>query len=81
MIKFIKGYFASLFNPQLVPTGFKVALVVGSILFMINHGNAVFKGEMNRERWISGLLTYIVPYLVNVYGQYVIIYKQNTSFK
>ncbi len=51
-------------------TGVKTALLVGSVLFMINHGSAVVRQQMTRDRWISGALTYCMPYLVNVYGQY-----------
>jgi len=39
-----------------------VALVVGSLLFAINHGSAVLRGEMTRERWLR-LFTYLVPYM------------------
>jgi hypothetical protein len=67
----IRGYGASLVNPKFVPTGLKVAVVVGSILFVINHGNALLKGQMSRDRWISALFTYCVPYLVNIHGQYI----------
>jgi hypothetical protein len=66
----IQGYGASLVNPKFAPTGIKVALMVGSILLVINHGQAVLKGQMSRERWISALLTYCVPYLVSIHGQY-----------
>jgi hypothetical protein len=69
-MKILKGYLISLFDPEFIPTGLKTAIFVGSLLFIINHGTAVLRGEMNRERWISGLLTYAMPYLVNVYGQY-----------
>ncbi|OCR00371.1 hypothetical protein BCD67_00725 [Oscillatoriales cyanobacterium USR001] len=71
MNQFIKGYFISLFNRELAPTAVKVALTVGTVLFIINHGNALFRGEMTRDRWISVLLTYCVPYLVNIHGQYI----------
>jgi hypothetical protein len=71
MSKLIKGYFASLVNPKLVPTALKVALIIGSILFAINHGSALLKGKMTRDRWISAGLTYIVPYLVNIHGQFI----------
>ncbi|HAJ57932.1 MAG TPA: hypothetical protein DCP31_00580 [Cyanobacteria bacterium UBA8543] len=53
-----------------MPTGLKTAVVVGSLLFLINHGSAFIRREMTQERWISALITYIMPYLVNVYGQY-----------
>jgi hypothetical protein len=48
----------------------KTALFVGSLLFLINHGPALLRGEMTHERWVSVVLTYVMPYLVNVYGQY-----------
>jgi hypothetical protein len=69
-MKMFKGYLVSLFDPEFLPTGFKTAIFVGSLLFFINHSPALLRGEMNRERWISALLTYAMPYLVNVYGQY-----------
>ena len=70
-MKNLNGYVQALFNRQLAPTAFKVALIVGTILFTINHGAAVVRGNMNRNRWLSGLLTYLVPYCVNIHGQYV----------
>jgi hypothetical protein len=70
-MKFWQGYFASLISPQVMPTAFRVAIVVGSILFAINHGKALLDGQMSSDRWLSGGLTYIVPYLVNAHGQYV----------
>ena len=71
MNQFIKGYFVSLFNRELAPTALKVALFVGTILFIINHGNALIHGQMTRDRWIAVFLTYCMPYLVNIHGQYV----------
>ncbi|MBD2120134.1 MULTISPECIES: nitrate/nitrite transporter NrtS [Trichocoleus] len=69
-MKGIKGYLASLFDKEFIPTGLKTALFVGSLLFVINHGSATLRGDMTRDRWISGALTYLMPYLVNVYGQH-----------
>ena len=66
----IKEYLSSLVNPEFIPSGLKTALCVGSLLFLINHGSAFLRDEMNHERWISVLLTYLMPYLVNVHGQY-----------
>jgi len=67
----LRAYGASLVNPKFAPTSLKVALLVGSLLFAINHGNALLKGQMSRDRWISGLLTYCAPYLVSIHGQYM----------
>ncbi|MEA5566888.1 MULTISPECIES: nitrate/nitrite transporter NrtS [unclassified Anabaena] len=74
-MKAIREYCLCLGNKKMMPTAVKVALVVGSILFTINHGAALIKGQMTGDRWIAASLTYIVPYLVNIHGQYISRYK------
>ncbi|MDB9373726.1 nitrate/nitrite transporter NrtS [Nodularia sphaerocarpa] len=81
MSKFVKGYFASLIEPKLVTTAVKVALIVGSILFIINHGSALWQGKMSSERWISATISYLVPYCVNIHGQYVSVYRSTQAKK
>ncbi|MDJ0606099.1 nitrate/nitrite transporter NrtS [Microcystis sp. M53602_WE12] len=70
------GYFRPLLSPQFAPTGIRVAVVVGTILLTINHGYAVIIGRMTGDRWLAALLTYLVPYLVNVHGQYSSYHRQ-----
>lgn len=70
-MSFLRGYLAALIDPTYRTHALKVAAIVGSILFAINHGAALTQNKMTRERWISGLLTYCVPYMVSVHGQYV----------
>lgn len=70
-MKVIRGYFTALVTPQLGNKAVKVALVVGTVLLIINHGRAIRTGTMSRDRWISAGLTYMVPYAVNVHGQYM----------
>ncbi|MEM9092816.1 MAG: nitrate/nitrite transporter NrtS [Cyanobacteria bacterium P01_F01_bin.53] len=50
-------------------TAIRVALFVGTLLFSINHGSALIDGDMSRDRWLSGLLTYLVPFTVSIHGQ------------
>jgi hypothetical protein len=69
VIKNLQKFCGNLVNPMFAPTGLKVALLVGSILFLINHGNALFQGQMSRDRWISAIMTYCVPYIVSIHGQ------------
>jgi hypothetical protein len=69
--RFIRGYFSSLVDPRMASTALRVALVVGSVLFVINHGAAVLAGAMTRERWLAACLTYLVPYAVNIHGQHI----------
>jgi len=64
----LQVYISSLFDKEFISTGLKLLYSVGSFLFLINHG--FLRGEMNRERWISVGITYLMPYLVNIYGQH-----------
>lgn len=64
-------FYAAWTDPCLKPIAIRVALVVGSILFILNHGSAVLQGKMSQDRWIAGLATYLVPYTVSIHGQYV----------
>ncbi len=75
-------FLQNLANPAFASTGLKVALIVGTVLFTINHGKAFMKGDMSRDRWIAAMLTYCVPYVVNVHGQYTSLLKsQQVSTK
>lgn len=65
-----KTYWQSLRDPQCASTALRVALVIGTLLFTINHGAALWQGQMTRQRWVSALLTYVVPYCVSVHGQH-----------
>ncbi len=67
----ISDYFFSLFDPDLIPTAVRVSLVVGSTLFVINHGIALVQGKMSKPRWFAGAITYLVPYCVNIHGQWI----------
>ena len=69
-MKDIRQYLISLVDPEFITTGVRTAVVVGSLLFVINHGLAFWRGDMTQERWASVVLSYVMPYLVSVYGQY-----------
>jgi hypothetical protein len=47
----------------------KTALVVGTILALINHGQHLFTGQFSGSWVIPALLTYLVPFTVATYGQ------------
>lgn len=67
----MKGYLTALVTPHLAVRAVRVALVIGTLLFAINHGAAVRSGTMTQTRWISAGLTYLVPYAVSIHGQYM----------
>ena len=41
------------------------ALIVGTVLILINHGNAILRGEVDITRVLQMCLTVIVPYIVS----------------
>lgn len=47
----------------------KMALVIGTILAIINHGTALFTGHMTSGELWSIALTYCVPFAVAMYSQ------------
>ncbi len=49
----------------IVMRGCKYALVVGSILIIINHGNAIIGGTVDSTRVVQMILTLLVPYCVS----------------
>lgn len=65
----IREYLQALGDRPTMSVAIRVALIIGTLLFCINHGNATLRGEMSRSRWVSALLTYLVPYCVSVHGQ------------
>lgn len=51
-------------------TALMIALVVGSCLIAINQGIPLLLGEsMTTGRWISSVITPVVPFLVSCHGQ------------
>ncbi len=46
----------------------KIALLIGTLLMIINHGDRLLIGTMQSEHWLKALLTYFVPYLVSTYS-------------
>ncbi|NJK34548.1 MAG: nitrate/nitrite transporter NrtS [Oscillatoriales cyanobacterium SM2_2_1] len=64
------AFLVALFDWRYGRSAVVVAIVVGTLLFVINHGFALIQGEMTPVRWTSALLTYVVPYIVNIHGQY-----------
>lgn len=52
--------------PAVVRTAVRVALVVGTVLTLINQGDALFgQGHVSL---VKALLTYTIPYMVSTHG-------------
>jgi len=61
---FIKNFF----RRETVLRAIKVALVVGPILIIINHHDALVKFEFNDHLLSKFVLTFFVPYCVSAYS-------------
>ncbi len=65
----MKTFFVAATERGTVVTSARVALVVGSILALINYGDRIFlHGNMGTLDWVKLALTYCVPYCVATYG-------------
>jgi hypothetical protein len=52
-------------KPSVVKRALKYAVVVGSILIAINHGDAILRGDLPPGRLFRMGLTVLVPYVVS----------------
>lgn len=52
------------FSKSIVKRASITALVVGTILVVINHGDALLKGQLDNSHLFKIVLTVLVPYMV-----------------
>ncbi|MBM3608541.1 MAG: hypothetical protein FJX29_08835 [Alphaproteobacteria bacterium] len=55
-------------SPSVVRRSLKVALIVGTLIGLINYFDKVATGTMTPGDWIKALVTYCVPFLVSTYA-------------
>jgi len=55
----------------------RIALIVGSVLFLINHLDEVVRGQATLAIWIKGAATYLVPFCVANMGVLVAARKES----
>ena len=61
-------WFAVAVQPEVVSRSFKVSLIVGTILIVINQGNLLLGGFLSPDLYWKIPLTYCVPYAVSTYA-------------
>ncbi len=64
----MKAWLAVAWEASVRKRALKVALVVGSILAVVNHGDVVLTGQATTTVWIKIVLTFLVPYCVATYA-------------
>jgi len=64
----MEEWFRIAFSASVRRRALKVAVIVGTILLAINHGDAILKGDLSPARLMRMVLTLIVPYLVSTFS-------------
>ncbi len=64
----MKDFFHNAFSAQIVIRSIKVALVVGTLLNLINQGDLLLNMNFDKINYIKLGLTYCVPYMVATYA-------------
>ena len=59
--------------PEVVVTAVKIALIVGTVLALINHGGAIVDGSLTLDGMMRIAVSYCVPYSVSTYSSVKII--------
>jgi hypothetical protein len=55
-------------RPEHLRRTIKIALVVGTILFLINQADVVIRGDATAVTWLKVGLSYCVPFIVSNLG-------------
>ena len=61
----LKFALSVIFSKKVAKRSAIVALMVGTILAFINHGNLIFSGNLTPECWIKMIATIFVPFSVS----------------
>jgi hypothetical protein len=64
----MKLFFEAALERGTVAASAKIALLVGSILALINYGDRILYRDMHAVDWFKLAVTYCVPYCVATYG-------------
>lgn len=65
-------------DPLVVKRATRIALIVGTVLAVINHGDQMFFGGLNLSIILKIFLTYCVPYSVSTYSS-VLAIRENSK--
>ena len=75
------NWFALALRTDVIRRSRKVALLVGTILVLINYGDRLFTGAIGPHEIIKILMTYCVPYCVSTYAAVSAIMEAEKSQK
>ena len=64
----IPSFWSIATSAEVVRRATRIALIVGVVLALINHGDKIMTGTMDIGSWLKGILTFLVPYCVSTYS-------------
>lgn len=62
------SWWVTAFRPDITRRSLKVALIVGTVLALINHGDRLLALDLDPESTLKIVLTYLVPYCVSTWA-------------
>lgn len=75
----LKVWFASATRPAIVKRSVRVALVVGTVLTLINQGGRLLALDIDAPTLARIVLTYIVPYCVSTWAAVGALHDRGTG--
>ena len=63
--RYMKDFLSLCFTKPVIKRATYTALIVGTILIAINHGDALLRGQVDATRLFKIILTVFVPYIVS----------------
>lgn len=75
----LKVWFASATRPAIVTRSVRVALVVGTVLTLINQGGRLLALDIDAPTLARIVLTYIVPYCVSTWAAVGALHDRGTG--
>ena len=63
-----RGFLSLATSKQVAKNAFKIALIVGTLLALINYGDKLLTQHMVGADWLKLGLTYFVPYAVSTFS-------------
>ena len=67
------------FSKPVAKRAFKVAIIVGTMLAFINHGDIILSGKLTSECWIKIICSAFIPYCVSSVTATLAIIEQRTA--
>lgn len=69
ILRFLQTAVAYSLESDTIICSFRAALIIGTLLGLINHGQALLSGQFTPSELVPLLVTYLVPFCVTTYGQ------------